>query len=154
MCVSVSKVSRRHLSSPNNHNAELASSEFSFILSGSCKKFSNSGRPSNFHTSIFRSGELLGKGGFGTVRVVTHKATQIKYALKVGSEGRLVLRLMWKCLAGVPLIPLETPSWDVSIFPFSWRVQPLLNGFGRLREMAKVALHFYLFIETAEKGWL
>lgn len=30
-----------------------------------------------------RSGELLGKGGFGTVRVVTHKATQNKYALKV-----------------------------------------------------------------------
>ncbi|CBJ29288.1 calcium dependent protein kinase 4 [Ectocarpus siliculosus] len=29
-----------------------------------------------------RSGELLGKGGFGTVRVVTHKATQNKYALK------------------------------------------------------------------------
>ncbi|CAM9345031.1 unnamed protein product, partial [Choristocarpus tenellus] len=29
-----------------------------------------------------RSGKLLGKGGFGTVRVVTHKATQKKFALK------------------------------------------------------------------------
>lgn len=30
-----------------------------------------------------RSGELLGKGGFGTVRVVTHKETKQKFALKV-----------------------------------------------------------------------
>ena len=32
---------------------------------------------------VSRNGKLLGKGGFGTVRVVTHKETQNKYALKV-----------------------------------------------------------------------
>lgn len=39
-----------------------------------------------------RSGELLGKGGFGTVRVVTHKETQNKYALKVGQESVVFAR--------------------------------------------------------------
>ena len=36
-----------------------------------------------FVGTFYRNGQLLGKGGFGTVRVVTHKETQMKYALKV-----------------------------------------------------------------------
>lgn len=46
-----------------------------------------------------RSGELLGKGGFGTVRVVTHKATQNKYALKVSP-----LFLVWCHDTKAPLL--------------------------------------------------
>lgn len=52
--------------------------------------------------------------------------------------------------ASVPFILLETPSWDVLSYPC--RVQQLLNDFGRLGEIAKATLGFYLFMEGMYVG--
>lgn len=43
---------------------------------------------------VSRSGKLLGKGGFGTVRVVTHRATKKKFALKVMTRWLRHLRFV------------------------------------------------------------
>lgn len=44
---------------------------------------------------IYQMGEVLGKGAFGVVRLVTHRETKDKYAMKIVPKNKVGNRTSW-----------------------------------------------------------
>lgn len=51
---------------------------------------SGKGRRQTVHKGCFEFGQILGEGGFGQVRLVVEKNTQVQYAAKILSKERLI----------------------------------------------------------------